>query len=188
MGPEKDHVYLQLHHLPPQQLATRLPGISETAMIFAGVDVTKEPIPVLPTVHYNMGGVPTNYKGQVGSNARSRASPHSLRRPPPHSPTPSHRGSHTAINASSSRSSHTRTERTRSFAGCMPAARRRVPASTAPTGWAPTRCWIWWCSAGPAPSPSLMNTSPVRDRPFAPVLCEQTLVPKKKENGCLHQE
>uniref|UniRef100_A0A8C8J3E7 Succinate dehydrogenase [ubiquinone] flavoprotein subunit, mitochondrial n=1 Tax=Oncorhynchus tshawytscha TaxID=74940 RepID=A0A8C8J3E7_ONCTS len=64
-GPEKDHVYLQLHHLPHQQLATRLPGISETAMIFAGVDVTKEPIPVLPTVHYNMGGIPTNYKGQV---------------------------------------------------------------------------------------------------------------------------
>uniref|UniRef100_A0A8C5CTA7 Succinate dehydrogenase [ubiquinone] flavoprotein subunit, mitochondrial n=1 Tax=Gadus morhua TaxID=8049 RepID=A0A8C5CTA7_GADMO len=65
VGPDKDHVHLQLHHLPPQQLATRLPGISETAMIFAGVDVTKEPIPVLPTVHYNMGGVPTNYKGQV---------------------------------------------------------------------------------------------------------------------------
>lgn len=64
-GPEKDHVYLQLHHLPSEQLATRLPGISETAMIFAGVDVTKEPIPVIPTVHYNMGGVPTNYKGQV---------------------------------------------------------------------------------------------------------------------------
>uniref|UniRef100_A0A8W4F7W9 Succinate dehydrogenase [ubiquinone] flavoprotein subunit, mitochondrial n=1 Tax=Sus scrofa TaxID=9823 RepID=A0A8W4F7W9_PIG len=64
-GPEKDHVYLQLHHLPPEQLAVRLPGISETAMIFAGVDVTKEPIPVLPTVHYNMGGIPTNYKGQV---------------------------------------------------------------------------------------------------------------------------
>lgn len=64
-GPEKDHVYLQLHHLPPEQLAIRLPGISETAMIFAGVDVTKEPIPVLPTVHYNMGGIPTNYKGQV---------------------------------------------------------------------------------------------------------------------------
>merc|ERR1719219_1240771 len=65
VGAEKDHVYLQLHHLPPQQLAQRLPGISETAMIFAGVDVTREPIPVLPTVHYNMGGVPTNYKGQV---------------------------------------------------------------------------------------------------------------------------
>lgn len=64
-GPEKDHVYLQLHHLPPEQLAVRLPGISETAMIFAGVDVTREPIPVLPTVHYNMGGVPTNYRGQV---------------------------------------------------------------------------------------------------------------------------
>lgn len=64
-GLEKDHLYLQLHHLPPEQLATRLPGISETAMIFAGVDVTREPIPVLPTVHYNMGGVPTNYRGQV---------------------------------------------------------------------------------------------------------------------------
>ncbi|CAG9773907.1 unnamed protein product [Ceutorhynchus assimilis] len=64
-GPDKDHVYLQLHHLPAEQLHQRLPGISETAMIFAGVDVTREPIPVLPTVHYNMGGVPTNYKGQV---------------------------------------------------------------------------------------------------------------------------
>ncbi|KAH8270892.1 hypothetical protein KR018_011517 [Drosophila ironensis] len=65
VGAEKDHVLLQLHHLPPKQLAERLPGISETAMIFAGVDVTREPIPVLPTVHYNMGGIPTNYKGQV---------------------------------------------------------------------------------------------------------------------------
>ncbi|KPM08759.1 succinate dehydrogenase [ubiquinone] flavoprotein subunit, mitochondrial-like protein, partial [Sarcoptes scabiei] len=64
-GPNKDHVYLQLHHLPSEQLALRLPGISETAMIFAGVDVTREPIPVLPTVHYNMGGIPTNHKGQV---------------------------------------------------------------------------------------------------------------------------
>merc|ERR1712170_117885 len=65
VGADKDHVYLQLHHLPTEQLAQRLPGISETAMIFAGVDVTREPIPVLPTVHYNMGGVPTNYRGQV---------------------------------------------------------------------------------------------------------------------------
>ncbi|XP_067665383.1 succinate dehydrogenase [ubiquinone] flavoprotein subunit, mitochondrial-like [Haliotis asinina] len=65
VGPEKDHVFLQLHHLPPDVLKARLPGISETAMIFAGVDVTREPIPVLPTVHYNMGGIPTNYKGQV---------------------------------------------------------------------------------------------------------------------------
>ena len=64
-GPEKDHVYLQLSHLPPEVLKTRLPGISETAMIFAGVDVTRDPIPVLPTCHYNMGGVPTNHKGQV---------------------------------------------------------------------------------------------------------------------------
>merc|ERR550537_892814 len=64
-GPNKDHIYLYLNHLPPEVLAERLPGISETAAIFAGVDVTKEPIPVLPTVHYNMGGIPTNYKGQV---------------------------------------------------------------------------------------------------------------------------
>eukprot|EP00127_Corallochytrium_limacisporum_P002457 Clim_evm14s128 gene=Clim_evmTU14s128 len=65
VGAHKDHVYLQLSHLPPEVLAERLPGISETAAIFAGVDVTKEPIPVLPTVHYNMGGTPTNWKGQV---------------------------------------------------------------------------------------------------------------------------
>lgn len=64
-GPHKDYVDLQLHHLPAEQLHSRLPGISETAMIFSGVDVTKEPIPVLPTVHYNMGGTPTNYKGEV---------------------------------------------------------------------------------------------------------------------------
>ncbi|KAL1409937.1 succinate dehydrogenase flavoprotein subunit [Vanrija albida] len=65
VGPEKDHIYLQLSHLPPDILHERLPGISETAAIFAGVDVTKEPIPVLPTVHYNMGGIPTKYTGEV---------------------------------------------------------------------------------------------------------------------------
>jgi len=65
VGPDKDHIYLHLNHLPPELLAERLPGISETAAIFAGVDVTKEPIPVIPTVHYNMGGIPTNYKGEV---------------------------------------------------------------------------------------------------------------------------
>jgi len=53
VGPEKDHIFLQLSHLPPEVLQERLPGISETAAIFSGVDVTKEPIPVLPTVHYN---------------------------------------------------------------------------------------------------------------------------------------
>jgi succinate dehydrogenase (ubiquinone) flavoprotein subunit len=58
-------MYLHLDHLPADLLAERLPGISETAAIFAGVDVTKEPIPVLPTVHYNMGGIPTNHNGQV---------------------------------------------------------------------------------------------------------------------------
>ncbi len=65
VGPNKDHVYLHLDHLPPEVLAERLPGISESAKIFAGVDLTKEPIPVLPTVHYNMGGIPTNYWGEV---------------------------------------------------------------------------------------------------------------------------
>ena len=64
-GPDKDHVLLDLSHLPASVLHERLPGISETAAIFAGVDVTKEPIPVLPTVHYNMGGIPTNYNGEV---------------------------------------------------------------------------------------------------------------------------
>lgn len=65
VGPLKDHIYLQLHHLPPETLKERLPGISETAHIFAGVDVTKQPIPVIPTVHYNMGGIPTNWRGEV---------------------------------------------------------------------------------------------------------------------------
>ncbi|GBG62659.1 hypothetical protein CBR_g31678 [Chara braunii] len=65
VGPEKDHIYLHLNHLPPEVLKERLPGISETASIFAGVDVTKEPIPVLPTVHYNMGGIPTNFMGEA---------------------------------------------------------------------------------------------------------------------------
>ena len=65
VGTEGDHIHLNLSHLPPEALAERLPGISESARIFAGVDVTKEPIPVLPTVHYNMGGIPTNYWGEV---------------------------------------------------------------------------------------------------------------------------
>ncbi len=64
-GPEKDHIMLHLEHLDPKVLHQRLPGISETAKIFAGVDVTKQPIPILPTVHYNMGGIPTNYHGEV---------------------------------------------------------------------------------------------------------------------------
>ena len=64
-GPEKDHALLHLEHLDPEVLHERLPGISETAKIFAGVDVTKAPIPVLPTAHYNMGGIPTNHKGEV---------------------------------------------------------------------------------------------------------------------------
>jgi succinate dehydrogenase / fumarate reductase flavoprotein subunit len=65
VGPDGDHIYLNLSHLQPEALAERLPGISESAKIFAGVDVTKEPIPVIPTVHYNMGGIPTNFWGEV---------------------------------------------------------------------------------------------------------------------------
>ena len=64
-GPKKDHVLLQLHHLPEEILKERLPGITETARTFAGVDLTKEPIPVCPTVHYNMGGIPTLWTGEV---------------------------------------------------------------------------------------------------------------------------
>ena len=64
-GPKKDHIHLHLDHLPAELLHERLPGITETAKIFAGVDLTKEAIPVVPTVHYNMGGVPTLYTGQV---------------------------------------------------------------------------------------------------------------------------
>ncbi|MCH8505118.1 MAG: succinate dehydrogenase flavoprotein subunit [Ectothiorhodospiraceae bacterium] len=65
VGPDKDHIFLHLEHLGADVINERLPGIAETARIFAGVDVTKAPIPVLPTVHYNMGGIPTNYKGEV---------------------------------------------------------------------------------------------------------------------------
>ena len=69
VGPNKDHIHLHLDHLDPKILHERLPGISESAKIFAGVDLTKEPIPVLPTVHYNMGGIPTNFHGEVLTKA-----------------------------------------------------------------------------------------------------------------------
>jgi len=65
VGKDKDHAFLHIEHLDPAIIKERLPGISETARIFAGVDVTKQPIPILPTVHYNMGGIPTNYKAEV---------------------------------------------------------------------------------------------------------------------------
>ena len=65
VGPNKDHIHLNLNHLPKETLEVRLPGITESARIYAGVDLLKEPIPVLPTVHYNMGGIPTNYWGEV---------------------------------------------------------------------------------------------------------------------------
>lgn len=65
VGPDKDHIHLHLEHLGSEVIDERLPGIAESAEIFAGVDVTREPIPVIPTVHYNMGGIPTNYHGEV---------------------------------------------------------------------------------------------------------------------------
>src|SRR5438128_8677683 len=65
VGAEKDHIFLHLDHIAPEILAERLPGITETGKIFAGVDLTRQPLPVCPTVHYNMGGIPTNYMGEV---------------------------------------------------------------------------------------------------------------------------
>ncbi len=70
VGPENDHIYLHLDHIDPDILAERLPGITESAHIFAGVDLRREPVPVLPTVHYNMGGIPTNYHGEAISGAK----------------------------------------------------------------------------------------------------------------------
>src|SRR3546814_13058039 len=65
VGPHKDHIYLHLDHIDPAVLHERLPGITESGKIFAGVDLTRAPLPVVPTVHYNMGGIPCNYHGEV---------------------------------------------------------------------------------------------------------------------------
>ncbi len=73
VGPGKDHLHLHLEHLGPQVIEERLPGIAETARIFAAVDVTRAPIPVLPTVHYNMGGIPANYKGEVVTSSNGNS-------------------------------------------------------------------------------------------------------------------
>src|SRR5476651_2621134 len=73
VGKEKDHIYLHLDHIDPKILHERLPGISESAKIFAGVDLTKEPIPILPTAHYNMGGIPTNFHGEALTKANGNA-------------------------------------------------------------------------------------------------------------------
>lgn len=75
VGPLKDHIFLHLEHIEPKILHERLPGISETSKIFAGVDVTREPIPVLPTVHYNMGGIPTNVHSEVVRNGQEEVVP-----------------------------------------------------------------------------------------------------------------
>jgi succinate dehydrogenase / fumarate reductase flavoprotein subunit len=73
VGKENDHIYLHLDHIDPKILHERLPGISESAKIFAGVDLTKEPIPVLPTAHYNMGGIPTNFHGEALTKSNGNA-------------------------------------------------------------------------------------------------------------------
>src|SRR4029434_2331535 len=65
VGPKKDHIYLHLDHLDPTMLHERLPGIAESARVFSGVDMTAQPIPVLPTAHYCMGGIPANYLGEA---------------------------------------------------------------------------------------------------------------------------
>ncbi len=75
VGDEGDHIHLHLEHLGPEILAERLPGISETAQIFAGIDVCKEPIPVIPTVHYNMGGIPTNIHGECLGRSKGGVTP-----------------------------------------------------------------------------------------------------------------
>jgi succinate dehydrogenase / fumarate reductase flavoprotein subunit len=78
VGKDKDHIYLHLDHLDPKVLAERLPGITETGKVFAGVDLTRQALPVVPTVHYNMGGIPTNYWGEVVTNRtaiRTRSCP-----------------------------------------------------------------------------------------------------------------
>ena len=79
VGPKKDHIYLHLDHLDPKILAERLPGITESAHIFAGVDLRRQPIPILPTVHYNMGGVPTNYLSEALNPRRRRFRRHRAR-------------------------------------------------------------------------------------------------------------
>ncbi len=79
VGPKKDHIFLHLDHLDPKILAERLPGITESAHIFAGVDLTREPVPIVPTVHYNMGGIATGLctrgADQEGWQSRSRRAP-----------------------------------------------------------------------------------------------------------------
>ena len=65
VGDKKDHMHLQLHHLPVETIRAKLPGISHLAWVFGGVNCETEPIPIIPTVHYNMGGIPTNWRGQV---------------------------------------------------------------------------------------------------------------------------
>jgi succinate dehydrogenase / fumarate reductase flavoprotein subunit len=96
-GPRRDHMLLHLEHLDPALLHARLPGISETARIFAGVDVTREPIPVLPTAHYNMGGIPTNIHGEVLAPRRSSSREHRTTRCRPPRQRPLSRGSTASV-------------------------------------------------------------------------------------------
>lgn len=121
VGPEKDHLHLQLSHLPAEVLHERLPGISETAAIFSGVDVTKEPIPVLPTVHYNSRAFVIPLGSEANFNVQWAVS---LR--------------NTQVKSSPSM----RTERTRLFLGCTLRGRLPVCLSMVPIALAQTHFWI----------------------------------------------
>ncbi len=166
----QDHIFLHLDHLPPDLLAERLPGISETAAIFAGVDVTKEPIPVLPTVHYNMGGIPTNHFGEVLRldppthppthpynpaeliQAAFSSSTH-LQQPPIHPPP--HTRSSPPRNKRTGRSTTTTSSLVFSLQAKPP-----VPRYTGPTAWGLTPSLILWCLVAPRPFALLILPSP----------------------------
>lgn len=156
--PPQDHIYLHLDHLPAELLAQRLPGISETAKIFAGVDVTKEPAPVLPTVHYNMGGIPTNHHGEVRAPVSDPTVCVSLTNL-----------ARLALFLAFTRSS-TQPRRTLmpSCQACSRLVRQHVPLCMAPTVWAPTRCSTLWSLAVPAPTASLKSPSQAQQRQMLP--------------------
>jgi succinate dehydrogenase (ubiquinone) flavoprotein subunit len=147
VGPEKDHIFLQLSHLPKEVLHERLPGISETAAIFAGVDVTKEPIPVLPTVHYNMGGIPTKYTGEVLTVDKVPTHPSS-----PLDTLLSFKRHFNNNNNNNNVMCVSRMERTRLCRDCMRRVRLRVCLCMELIDWAPTVYWILWYLAVQLPT------------------------------------
>jgi succinate dehydrogenase/fumarate reductase flavoprotein subunit len=135
-GPNKDYVLMKLDHLGAETIHKRLPSVYEIGVNFANVDITREPIPVVPTIHYQMGGIPTNIHGQVV--------------------TPDGNGSQPWSTA------------------CTPWANAPACRCTAPTAWAPTRCWTCWCSA--APPATTLSSSTTRTRPTS--RCQPTLPTK----------